>query len=161
MENTNVDSGGMKGGSMWIWILLIILAVGVFAYKGISKKSPTQEVAGVQTGTEVSPTQEAAPSVSVSPDVKVDETFTVEGGNYTFSQKTLKVKKGEVVKVIFKNNEGFHDFVIDELKVNSGRINAGQTAEVVFTADKTGDFVYYCSVGQHRKNGMWGTLTVE
>ena len=32
---------------------------------------------------------------------------------------------------------------------------------VEFTVDKTGTFEYYCSVGQHRANGMVGNLIVE
>lgn len=94
----------------------------------------------------------------------IDETnakvFTVVGNNYAYDLKEIKVNKGDVVKINFKNSEGFHDFVIDELGVNSGKIEAGKDTSIVFIADKVGSFQYYCSVGQHRANGMWGNLIV-
>lgn len=40
------------------------------------------------------------------------------------------------------------------------QVNTGATTSVEFVADQVGNFEYYCSVGQHRANGMVGTLTV-
>jgi nitrite reductase (NO-forming) len=73
----------------------------------------------------------------------------------------MRVKKGDTVKITFTNNNGTHDLLIDEFKVNTGRIPAGESKTVEFVADKTGTFEYYCSVGQHRKMGMKGNLIVE
>ena len=73
----------------------------------------------------------------------------------------MKVKKGDTVKIIFKNSEGFHDLVIDEFDVATNQIGAEEEDEVEFVADKAGTYEYYCSVGQHRKNGMVGKLVVE
>jgi nitrite reductase (NO-forming) len=53
-----------------------------------------------------------------------------------------------------------HDFVIDELGVQSDKVNNGETATVQFVADKVGTFEYYCSVGNHRAMGMVGKLIV-
>ena len=87
--------------------------------------------------------------------------FTVEGDNFAFSVKEIKVKQGDKVKITFNNIEGFHDLIIDEFGVNTGQIRAGESKTVEFIADKTGTFEYYCSVGQHRANGMFGQLIVE
>lgn len=75
----------------------------------------------------------------------------------------IRVKKGELVKINFKNTEGTHDLVIDEFNVNTEDIKANNTVTVQFVADKTGTFEYYCSVGNgyHRQQGMVGTLIVE
>lgn len=54
-----------------------------------------------------------------------------------------------------------HDFVIDELNIRTKRIAGGESDSVTFTADKTGAFEYYCSVGNHREMGMKGRLIVE
>lgn len=166
MENTNVNSIEKKsGGSTWIVGALLIIVLGFIAFRVIGRPSGTKagEVAMATTETtpETSPSVSSTPSVSPTPEVKVDRTITVEGGNFSFSPKTIKVKKGEVIKIVFNNKEGFHDFIIDELNVNTGRIKENQTAEAVFTATKTGTFEYYCSVGAHRKMGMWGKITVE
>ena len=87
--------------------------------------------------------------------------FTVDGSNFKYVPATLKVKKGDTVRVLFKNVGGFHDFVIDEFEVKSNQIGDGDEEEVEFIASKTGAFDYYCSVGNHRKMGMVGKLIVE
>jgi len=87
--------------------------------------------------------------------------FTVEGGKFYFSPATMTVKKGDTVRITFKNVDGFHDFIIDEFSVATKQINTGEEATVEFVADKAGTFNYYCSVGNHRQLGMEGTLTVE
>jgi len=40
-------------------------------------------------------------------------------------------------------------------------VTPGTPTSVTFVADKTGTFEYYCSVGNHRAQGMVGKLIVE
>lgn len=87
--------------------------------------------------------------------------FTIIGKNFFFSPEIIRVKKGEQVTIIFKDNEGFHDLAVEGYNVQTSRIQAGQDASVKFIADKTGTFTYYCSVRGHRENGMEGKLIVE
>ncbi len=87
--------------------------------------------------------------------------FNVDGGNYSFSLKDIKVKQGETVKIVFNNVGGTHNWVIDEFNASTDTIGTGQTSEVTFIADQAGTFEYYCSVGKHRELGMVGTLVVE
>ena len=86
--------------------------------------------------------------------------FTVTGSSFAFAPNTLSVKKGDTVKIIFKNSGGMHDFVIDEFSARTKQIQGGSEDSVTFVADKAGAFEYYCSVGKHRQMGMKGTLTV-
>jgi plastocyanin len=81
--------------------------------------------------------------------------------NFAFSQTEIRVKKGETVRVTLTNNEGMHDFVIDEFDTRTKVLQAGQSETVEFVADQVGTFEYYCSVGQHRQMGMKGSLIVE
>jgi len=90
-----------------------------------------------------------------------DKTFEIKGLNYTYDVKEIKVKLNDNVKINFTNTEGFHDLKIDELGVATKQIKAGETESVEFVASKVGSFDYYCSVGQHRANGMWGKIIVE
>ena len=167
MEDTNVNSVEKKSGGMFVVGLLIILALGYVGFKGIRHILRAQ--AGQVAGATVQAANDSTTNISVAdtttpsptPEIKVDQTFTVDAANFSFSPKIIKVKKGQVIKIILNNKEGFHDLKIDELNVNTGRIGANQTAEAIFTADKTGSFQYYCSVGSHRKLGMWGTLIVQ
>ena len=90
------------------------------------------------------------------------KTFAIEAVNFSFSIKEIKVKKGDSVKVVFTNNGSYpHDFVIDELNIKTKQLKTGETDEVIFVADKEGLYEYYCSVGNHRKQGMVGKLIVE
>lgn len=91
---------------------------------------------------------------------KTIKSFNVSGGNFSFTPSTMTVKKGDTVRITFKNEEGFHDLKIDEFNVATKQIAAGAEETVEFVADKAGDFEYYCSVGKHRQMGMVGTLTV-
>ena len=40
-------------------------------------------------------------------------------------------------------------------------ISEGGSDVVQFTADQVGEFEYYCSVGTHRADGMYGNFIVE
>lgn len=87
--------------------------------------------------------------------------IVVEGTNFYFSPNTIKVKKGDKVKITFKNTGGFHDFVIDEFNVATSKSNGPNEESVEFVASQTGNFEFYCSVGSHRAMGMKGTLIIE
>jgi plastocyanin len=87
--------------------------------------------------------------------------FLVTGENFSFKPNLITVKKGDKVKITFKNTAGFHDFVIDEYGASTKQTQAPTTEVLEFTADKIGTFEYYCSVGSHRTMGMVGTLKVE
>lgn len=88
-------------------------------------------------------------------------TFDVNGGNFYFTPTMIKVKKGDTVKIVFKNDGGMHNWVLDEFNVTMEPNKTGETATVEFVADQVGTFEFYCSVGQHRQMGMKGTLVVE
>ena len=89
------------------------------------------------------------------------KSFTVEGGNFTFTPNMITVAKGDTVRITFKNTEGFHDLIIDEYNVKTKQLSTGQEETIEFVADKVGAFEYYCSVGSHRAMGMVGTLEVK
>lgn len=89
------------------------------------------------------------------------KTFTVTGSNFSFDVKEIKVKKGDSVTIVFKNADGMHDWKLDEFNAATKQIQAGAEDTVTFTADKTGTFEYYCSVGKHRANGMVGKFIVD
>lgn len=87
--------------------------------------------------------------------------FTVVGKNFAFEPSLMTAKKGDKVRITFKNENGYHDFVIDEFGVATKQTQAPTIEVIEFTANKTGTFEYYCSVGSHRTMGMKGTLKVE
>lgn len=89
------------------------------------------------------------------------KSFTVVGSNFVFAPSSLKVKKGDTVRITFTSGGGMHDFVLDGFGVKTKQLADGASETVEFAADKTGSFEFYCSVGTHRSMGMVGTLVVE
>ena len=87
--------------------------------------------------------------------------FTVEGSPFKFVPSQLNVKQGDTVRITFKNIEGFHDFVLPEFDIATKQLAAGNEETVEFTAEKAGEFEFYCSVANNRDMGMSGTLVVE
>src|SRR3989338_1776707 len=131
-------------------VIVIVLIIGavVLYIQSMSGGSKTPEVAEITE----QPTQAVSKN---NGELKVKK-FTVTGSSFSLDPKTMTVKKGDTVRVLFKNTEGFHDFVIDEFKIATKRIQEGQEETVEFVADKAGSFEYYCSVGSHRAQGMVG-----
>lgn len=76
-----------------------------------------------------------------------------------FSLKEITVKRGDLVRLKITVTSGNHDLKIDEFNVYADtKPNEEMTIE--FIADKTGEFIYYCTKPGHRENGHWGTLKV-
>ena len=94
-------------------------------------------------------------------DFYIDSFYTIENGkpHPQYSLKEIKVNKGDIVRIHVNTTKGTHDFNIDELNVHS-ETPTGQVTVIEFTADTTGNFVYYCSMPGHRQNGHWGALRV-
>jgi nitrite reductase (NO-forming) len=74
----------------------------------------------------------------------------------------LKVHQGETVQINLVNGEGAqHDIVIDQFAARSDMVvGKGASSSLSFTANKTGEFTYYCSVPGHRAAGMEGRIQV-
>ena len=145
----------MNNKSLWIILgVLLALVLAGFFYLRRPQLSPTttQEspaTAVPKTGT----TQETGATV---------REVTVEGDEYSFSPKSLSVTAGERISLTFKNMGNLpHNFMIDELGVVTKTIAGGQTDTVEFTAEASGTFTFYCSVGGHRELGMEGDLEVQ
>lgn len=132
--------------------LILILTLLVF---GCSKQTTltddTQE-------TEIEDVNTGANEVITPGDVKE---FTIDGSSYRFSPNILSVNKGDIVRINFANSEGKHDLKIDGYNIGTKVIDGGQSDVLEFTADKTGEFEYYCSIGEHRQMGMVGKIVVK
>ncbi|MFA6074173.1 MAG: hypothetical protein WC758_08700 [Candidatus Woesearchaeota archaeon] len=76
-----------------------------------------------------------------------------------YSLKEIVVKKGDKVRIKVTVTSGMHDFKIDEYGVYADT-QLNKESVVEFTADKTGEFVYYCTKPGHRQLGHWGILKV-
>ena len=75
---------------------------------------------------------------------------------------TLVVHEGETVQVNLVNGEGAeHDLVFDDFAARTDHVvGKGASSTTSFSAGKTGEFLYYCSIPGHRQAGMQGRLQV-
>lgn len=128
-------------------IIITLLIIGGVVW---SMQSSNQETS-TETTTPATPATSEAEAVTIN----------VEAGNFYFNPKEIKVKKGAKVTIVLSAKGMTHDFVLDEFNFEVPATSPGQTNTASFTADKTGSFEYYCSIGNHRRMGQVGTLIVE
>lgn len=69
----------------------------------------------------------------------------VTAKRFDFVPAEITVKKGEPVVIVLKSVDVTHGLRFRDLGVNV-KVNKGQTGELAFTPNKTGDFVGQCSV---------------
>ena len=130
--------------------VVVLLALGLWLGGGMGK----QEVTGENMTEElVTPTE-----VVVLAEERV---FDLVGSDFEYDVKEIRVKKGETVTINFTVIEGMHDWRVDEFEAMTEVIEVDGASSVTFVADMVGTFEYYCSIGQHRANGMVGNLIVE
>jgi cytochrome c oxidase subunit II len=86
----------------------------------------------------------------------------VTSRKYEFSPNSLRVQKGEQVRLIIAALDHDHGFSLDESHINQKTKKKGKTATVGFIADKAGIFSFrrsnFCGLGD---GGMKETLVVE
>ena len=113
-----------------------------------------------------SPTPTTATTTATEPGRTLDtpevKEITIEGKEYSYAPASITVTYGEKILLTFKNMGRLaHNLTIDELKVSTKTVAGGQSDTVEFTADKSGTFNFYCSIGTHRNLGMEGEMEVK
>ncbi|PIP73824.1 MAG: hypothetical protein COW88_00725 [Candidatus Lloydbacteria bacterium CG22_combo_CG10-13_8_21_14_all_47_15] len=144
----------MKTSTIWIVVIIIIAVAGWYLFF-----QPNMDgVSNIETAEQAETPTENGAAISEQDAVKI---FDISGKNFEFSTKEIRVKKGDTVTINFTSAGGFHDWKIDKFNAATQRVEEGNTSSVTFTADTSGTFEYYCSVGSHRQLGMVGSLIVE
>lgn len=88
--------------------------------------------------------------------------IVVEGDEFSFSPSSINVRAGEKVTLTFNNVGKFpHNLSIEGLGIVTKTIGVGESDTITFTVDEGGIYSTYCSVGNHRAQGMEGELSVE
>jgi len=139
-------------------VMLVISAVSYYFYNNSKNTVISQPSAIRQDG--VLSAVDTVNENNVSGGETVQD-IEIKGGSFYFKPNEIKVKVGEKVKITFKNIEGFHDLIIDDLGVKTKQIRDGEVDVVEFTPTLPGSYEFYCSIGNHRSMGMKGILIVE
>ncbi len=152
--------------TLMIIVAIVVVIAGAVLFMNMKNNRGTELTTTTQTGDMVveesgdNNTAEADKDVEMVEDSEV-RTIAIEAGSFYYKPAEIKVKKGEKIKIVMTSKDMMHDFMIDELNVKLPVTKSGETNSVEFTPTKTGTFEYYCSVGEHRKNGQIGTIIVE
>ena len=108
----------------------------------------------------VQPESEPTPEPEVEEGPQTRE-FSVEAKQWEFNPSTITVNQGDTVKLTIKSLDVTHGLAIPTYGIDE-RLEPGETVEIEFVADKTGEFPFYCAVfcGRGHKD-MTGTVIVE
>lgn len=136
-------------------IVVIIIVILVILLNGSNAKEGTSALQDEIT-------QNTKTDVEESENVQ-EVDYSLELKNYSFTPNSIEVKAGETIRVKLTNTGGTHDFVIDELNVQSSLLESGEEdiIEITAPADEKGStYEFYCSVGNHRELGMVGEIKI-
>ena len=112
------------------------------------------------------------PAVTYHPDVRITLKTNIGPKGMTFlgvgdgfdgmDNPTLKVPEGAVVQITLIDGDGVeHNVAVPDFNAHSDHVLAKDaSAVIVFRADKSGTFPYYCELPGHRQAGMEGKLEV-
>lgn len=136
-------------------VVVIVAIVWFFVFRGNEATAPS-----TQQQPSVKQDQKTSTMTTGQGDVKEFSmtSYFDEKGKW-FSLKEIAVKKGDRVRIKVTNTKGTHDFAIDEYGIKKPTPLNEETV-IEFTADKAGEFTYYCSMPGHRAGGQWGALKV-
>lgn len=104
--------------------------------------------------------QQSAQVVDVTGSSAAVKEIRVESQGFVYTPREIRVNQGDRIRLTYHNGGGFHDWVLDEFDAKTRRISANQSETIEFIADRAGDFEFYCSVGNHRAQGMVGRFVV-
>ncbi len=156
-EDTKISQSETTKSGSTLWIAALILIVIIAGIIFLSNRNTTSTNNNGSAGANTTSSPSIAPTATA---VTVKE-VTVNGKNFAFLPSTITVHKGDKVKIVFKDDEGFHNLTVEGYNVSTKTIQSGGTDSAEFTADKAGTFAYYCSVDSHRGKGMEGKLIVQ
>jgi cytochrome c oxidase subunit 2 len=100
------------------------------------------------------------PAVAAPPLIP-DRIIHLKAQKFFYTPDHITVKQGQRIRIVATSADVVHGFALPEYKINTNIVPDQETI-IEFTADKAGDFTFFCSVycgpGHY---SMKGTLTVE
>ena len=139
--------------------------VTAFSLAGLGACSSGEEAGSTGTTADASPSTSAGPSSGASPatggGTAASTTVTATATDFAIALDTDQLSAGEYTFEVVNDGSASHDLVVEqdgEDVAASDVIPPGETTSVTVTLEP-GEYVFYCSVGNHREMGM--ELTVQ
>jgi plastocyanin len=71
----------------------------------------------------------------------------MKDNKFNVTNPDITVRINQPLKITIANQDfRQHDFIIDELNINTGIISSGQDFTTIIASDKIGSYRYYCSI---------------
>ena len=87
----------------------------------------------------------ALPAIRSTQGQSEPKRIEITAKRFSFTPGEITLKKGEPVVLVLSSQDVPHGIRFKELGVET-KVNKGQTSELAFTPQKTGDFVGHCAV---------------
>lgn len=143
-------------------VIVIIILVVILNGSNAQEDQPESQGSSIQETQSNTDTPESQQNIETD-DTSQEIDFSLEMKNFSFTPNAMEVKAGETIRVKLTNTSGTHDFVIDELNVQSSLLGSGEEEIIEITAPSDSirsTYEFYCSVGNHRELGMVGELKI-
>ncbi|MGY1690472.1 cupredoxin domain-containing protein [Geodermatophilus sp. SYSU D01105] len=148
--------------------LVLALGLGLSACGGDDAEADTASGGSTSSAADTGSSAAAAPSSSEAPASQAapaaeSETVTVNAVEMDFELSEDSYSAGTYTFEVTNTGNMPHDFVVErdgEDVAATEVLQPGASATLEVTL-KEGDYVFYCSVGQHRANGMEVPVTVS
>lgn len=142
-------------------LLVIPMLTLVGCQKDNTPTSTNTNSAASTTNSSAAKNTNASNTVSEEGTSTEKKEFDIEASEFAFTPDTITVKEGDTVVLHITAKDTDHGISIPEFGV-SETLKPGETVDVEFVADKTGEFTMSCNVfcGSGHST-MTGTLIVE
>jgi plastocyanin len=140
------------------WILALLLVAGALLAAGCGDDEDEGGGGGAASTPEAT---EEAPAEDSGGGGEALTLTADPGGSISWEPAELSAPAGSVTINLVNESDVPHAVEVEGngVEEESETITAGETE---LTVDlEAGEYTFYCPVGQHRQNGMEGTLTVE
>jgi plastocyanin len=139
-----------------------VLALGLGGLTACGGSSSGSDSAA--SSTEATTSSSAETSASASSDGSAEaQAITATEQDFSISLSEDNLKAGSYTITVVNNGSATHDLAVEEdgtTKAASDKVSPG--GKTTFTVDlDAGEYVFYCSIGNHRAMGMEKTVQVQ
>jgi plastocyanin len=141
-----------------------ILALGLGGLTACGGSDDTADSAATTTSASSSSATSSSPAGSASSSVSSEaESITATEQDFSISLDEDSLKAGSYTITVVNNGSATHDLAVEEdgtTKAKTDHIAPGASATLTVDLD-AGEYVFYCSIGNHRAMGMEKTVQVS
>ncbi len=123
-------------------VLIMFLTVSCTVEESSDNKPATEPLIPIADESQVEDENIEEPAIEEVFNVKE---FKMTAKKWEFIPDTITVNEGDTVKLEIESIDVTHGFGLSAFGINEN-LNAGETVNIEFVADKKGEFKFFCSV---------------